>query len=144
MPYFLTRCVGRLWDAWESTAFNVTVHRKTVCISWFELRSNCILHRKDGRARRAAANLHLPTATIGSLTSASALPYLLFFPCNYPLSEAQIKAILFSCERLPFNNRSCWPTAPNSPPTAESSPPYLSTFPHSSPPAVARFHACHP
>ena len=25
----------------------VTVHRDTVCISWFELRSNCILHRKD-------------------------------------------------------------------------------------------------
>ena len=49
----------------------------------------------------AAANLQLPSATTGSLASASALPYLLFFPCNYPLSEAQIMASPFSCERLP-------------------------------------------
>ncbi len=76
------------------------VHRSTVCVSWFELRSNCVFHRKRGRARRAVANLQLPSATIGPLAAASALLSLLFFPCNNPLSEAQMMENLFFRERL--------------------------------------------
>ena len=47
---------------------------------WFELRSNRVVHRKRGRARRAVAHLQPPSITIGSLASASALPYLPFLP----------------------------------------------------------------
>ena len=73
----------------------VTVHRNIV---WFSGSSFARIVYFTGRLEGAAANLQLPPATKGSWVSALALPCLLFFPCNSPLSEAQLMAIVFSCK----------------------------------------------
>ena len=76
---------------------DVTVHRNTVFISWFELRSNRVVHRKRGRGCRPPSTAIYHHRIIGlgvspSLSSFSSRVLIL-------LSEAQTMAILFSRER---------------------------------------------